>query len=425
VCEIEIKKSHVREELYNTNAISSRLVMIHRRRVLTLNACAVITMYVVISFIGWHQESITPWMEMEVSLIVRKQQFSDNSSQPTTLAKTTSDTFLGRKPHKSCVVTEIVHRFVADIDNSEVSCQPHIPLESGCLSARESLKYEPEKYECKKENKVNLCSQVKNSLKFNCTGAEKVCELDDVVHIYRFELENGPFLNVTATSKTGRIALEHVVRSEAKKAIESLHRFLFISCSGRVDKTQLLPLKLEKHDKERTREEESRTKNIDNNEKERVNVNLLLLDSISRSHFYRSLRRTINFFNKTNVRGDPKSSEILDFELFQSIHGASQENTYALMTGKTFTEQQKASRSREEEPVELDKFYGFLKKNGYETLYQDDMCFAANYGLRRDLGGLRETWYQFNKRLNKESNIDDYGKCLLYRKSLNYFGYQK
>lgn len=65
------------------------------------------------------------------------------------------------------------------------------------------------------------------------------------------------------------------------------------------------------------------------------------------------------------------------------------------MTGKTFTEQQKTEK-REEEPVELEKFYGFMKENGYDTLYQDDMCFAANYGLGRDLSGLRDTWSQFN-----------------------------
>ena len=115
-----------------------------------------------------------------------------------------------------------------------------------------------------------------------------------------------------------------------------------------------------------------------------ININLMLIDSVSRPHFYRSLPRTIKYLQ--NLRHNNKT-EVLDFELFHSIKGRTFESLIALFTG----ENPRISDKYEGVAVppfavDFKKMFKKLRIAGYDTLYQEDLCWEHDWGLIKDTG---------------------------------------
>jgi len=136
----------------------------------------------------------------------------------------------------------------------------------------------------------------------------------------------------------------------------------------------------------------------------KININIVLLDSTSRSHFYRSLPKTLQMIERIN--SDPtNAADILDFELFQAINGHTNTNIRALFTGKLYP---KNATNDERELLGFDHFFGKFVANGYKTYYQDDMCYDNVWGLRLNLG-TPGTWKKFKRSL-RDNHIHSTGK---------------
>lgn len=119
-----------------------------------------------------------------------------------------------------------------------------------------------------------------------------------------------------------------------------------------------------------------------------ININLMLIDSVSRPHFYRSLPRTIKYLQSLKHINE---TEVLDFELFHSIKGRTFESLIALFTGKN----PRISAKYEGVAVppfavDFKRIFKKLKNAGYDTLYQEDLCWEHDWGLIKDTGIYKE-----------------------------------
>ena len=134
------------------------------------------------------------------------------------------------------------------------------------------------------------------------------------------------------------------------------------------------------------------------------NINIILLDSVSRSHFFRSLKKTTKFLRKTDLHSN---ADVLDFELFQSIHGHTTENLHGLFNGKLLSSNY-TDREKEFMKTEFQVLLKYVKNQGYKVIYQEDMCWQGTYGLNTDLGVFLE-WEKFYNEFKENSFIDDPG----------------
>ncbi|KAK1174408.1 hypothetical protein AOXY_G1898 [Acipenser oxyrinchus oxyrinchus] len=110
----------------------------------------------------------------------------------------------------------------------------------------------------------------------------------------------------------------------------------------------------------------------------RLNVNILLLDSVSRHHFFRILQKTVSTFRTLN-EDVFKTGRVFDFELVQGIKGRTFESLQALFAGKAFD-----SAVLRLKTVDLNETLGKFKAFGYETLYVEDMCWEWEWGLVKE-----------------------------------------
>ncbi|XP_067835282.1 uncharacterized protein [Heptranchias perlo] len=151
-----------------------------------------------------------------------------------------------------------------------------------------------------------------------------------------------------------------------------------------------------------------------------LNVNILLLDSVSRHHFYRILPKTINTFRNLNTNVF-KTGHIFDFELVQGIKSRTFESLQALFGGESFNPLKPfSSFVLPPKAVDLNKTLGHFKEFGYEILYLEDMCWKWDWGLVKELRALKKK-APFSERLKlfleavKRSGIDrvdvSYSSC--------------
>ena len=137
-----------------------------------------------------------------------------------------------------------------------------------------------------------------------------------------------------------------------------------------------------------------------------INVNLILIDSVSRPHFYRSLPQTVKALRSINSDTSIPAM-VLDFEFFHSVKHRTFETMHALFSGELVQIDQNMNPF----PVGAHTMFGKFKQSGYQTLWQEDMCWTYEWGLVRDLKvmneslSLEERWKQFNAAL-KNNSID-------------------
>ncbi|XP_078457307.1 uncharacterized protein LOC144722776 [Lampetra planeri] len=111
-----------------------------------------------------------------------------------------------------------------------------------------------------------------------------------------------------------------------------------------------------------------------------ISVNVLLLDSVSRHHFYRSLPKTVAEFRRLNEHGFKRGGRVLDFQLLQGIKSRTQESLQALLAGEV------NEAAGADATVRSERVFRHYKRRGYETLYLEDMCWLWDWGLVRELG---------------------------------------
>lgn len=110
----------------------------------------------------------------------------------------------------------------------------------------------------------------------------------------------------------------------------------------------------------------------------KINVNIVLEDSVSRSHFYRSMPRSAQSLRDI-YRDSSFQATVLDFELVQSYAAYTLLNAQFLMAGKSLEDTNsngKSSKRLNGFNVLAEKF----KRFGYQTLMHEDLCWYDEWG---------------------------------------------
>ena len=272
-----------------------------------------------------------------------------------------------------------------------ISCQPHKASADSCRYTAELYKFDRDLLECKDKTSYKFCTlNNQNEIKCSFPNFCSSIQVDGV------DPKSGDYAQFASYERAQDAVkgIPDVFHNVSKSAF----KFMFIICkrsNHSIHSQQLVPAIL--------LPTSSPFKMMHTRS---ININIILLDSLSRPHFYRSLPLLIKEFNRIN-RHDDSHGEVLDFTSFQSLHGHTSENVHALFTG-TFLPENMTEREKERAYVGIDSLYGKFKNAGYTTMYQDDLCWKEYWGMRLELG-FPKSWESMLKRI-KASNIDDTGK---------------
>ncbi|KAL9963672.1 hypothetical protein ACROYT_G027199 [Oculina patagonica] len=290
-------------------------------------------------------------------------------------------------------------------------CTPHKPSEESCRFTQETYAIKPGLAKCKKRGMGDVCKMEINrtgkgrEIFFICN--QTLCKQgeSDSFKVYSMDPMTGTasIVREFSTVKKLEVGLPEVV----KKNKQNKFNFVFIECVSPQGKevSQFVPI-----EPGLTIEETSnvRKPNL-------INVNVLLIDSIARAHFYRSLPRTVATFKKWRENPTAVPAKVFDFELFQALHGHTAENTHALFTGELFPIEKKDKSL----PVNMSAIFGHFKRAGFHTMFQEDLCWKGIWGLMLDLG-VRQ-WNDLQTKM-KTTFIDHTGLTHSSCKILNSLG---
>ena len=286
-----------------------------------------------------------------------------------------------------------------------LACKPHIPSENACRYAAKAYAPYPSLVDCP-ELPYELCTVEDNkpvslidsfpSLKIRCDMS--LCDVTKPMYVEVMDPKSGEMMNYAIPVGANDSTVENIVLKYAKISRSADLNFLFLSCSGlytRVHVSQLITFL-------------PSLPRLDNKaQKDKVNVNVFLIDSLSRAHFYRSLPNTVEFLKKANV--DSKfPAHIFEYELFQAIHGHTHESEHGLFTGTLYRESI-PPKKRSDMPVGLNVLYGVFKQAGYQTMFLDDLCWKAVYGIVSKVRAWN--WHTLLSKM-KTTNIDTRGERL-------------
>ncbi|KXJ27905.1 uncharacterized protein LOC110232882 [Exaiptasia diaphana] len=253
-------------------------------------------------------------------------------------------------------------------------CKPHQPTIEGCKEAHRLYYYDPKP--CDPTFQGDICTlsvHIKNVSRMLRARCNRSLCLEGRRHFSVKMLNPDTGMHDMIRSYSTFKQLELRLPSILKSNHAEKNNYVFLQCKGKdnLPKFQLLPI-----DPRYTLQENKATPR----HKNRLNVNIVLIDSVARDHFYRSLPKTIQTFKR--LAKTPTSPMVFDFELFQAVEGHTAENTHALFTGSLFppTEDRDAIR-----PVGMEKFFGTFKRAGYQTMWQEDLCWEGQWGLTIDL----------------------------------------
>lgn len=301
--------------------------------------------------------------------------------------------------------------------NSYGACEPHTPSVDACSLAHALFLPNPSLSECKRNNETyekkicffeNETASTKNEFKVKCD--EQVCKRfvkEDkksprnsvTFAVYTTDPEDG--LLKLLQSYTEISDLELQLPRIALLTAKSKFNFMFIRCFDARKNENLVsqlisvpPALSMSQDKSKVRAKNS------------INVNIVLLDSVSRAHFYRSLPKTVGKLRKlaANSINDPSATKVFDFELFQAVHGHTTHNEHALFTGQLLPD---FDPEWDQPAVKAGILFGHFKRAGYQTMWQEDLCWTARWGLMKDLNA--EDWEELQYRL-RENYIDSTGE---------------
>ena len=297
------------------------------------------------------------------------------------------------KTFSSCPTLSI-HR--KPVSTPSATCQLPKVREDACTFAKSIFSTDPLIHACN-SSQVNLCKMEKihsGSAKVQCHTTS--CGSSDIISVgfinpHDGSLAWGHFSFLQDVEKS----LNNYVQNTASK---EYFPFAFLRCDefwNPTAKTQLLilPPKGVVADKPHKRLKEKP-----------ININIMLIDSVSRPHFYRSLPQTVKAFRDINAKS---SARVLDFELFHAIKPRTFETIHALFSGELLEVDQFVNPVAVKAGVMFDKF----KSVGYQTMWQEDMCWTYEWGLVRDLKimnksrPLAEIWHNLTTAL-KNNSID-------------------
>ena len=314
--------------------------------------------------------------------------------------------------------TKLSHNQSNPVSNSnDAKCIPYYEALDVCAATK---KYYPArglhcKSKCHPQNNERLCNLVNSTrtstftkISLKCSMA--LCDETGVV----VATVNSAYGVVTKQSPYSDVrSLENGVRKAIIKSLKHGFDYIFLSCKStnvwrnKTEQILFLPSLLEKLEK---REDKRRQKkNLPRTAQ--PNINIIVLDSISRAHFPRVFPRTTQLLKEIADRQNGPT--IADFKYFQSLAPFTFVNIKSFMSGK-----QKYSNLKRRD-VGFREMFEKLKKRGYQTMVQEDTCWYDKWGSiltsnnkrERTLRSLREIgkgWKAF-ERVIKRSNIDGVG----------------
>lgn len=257
------------------------------------------------------------------------------------------------------------------------ACLPHIQSEKACEYTANAYAPYPSLLECP-ELPYDLCTISEKkprssnhsfiSLKILCDMS--LCDLSKPMYIEGMNPNNGKMIKYDIPMGANDSTVENLVVKYLKRSRVADLNFLFLNCTGLFTGVKISQLLTFLPDLPRL---------TNKTQKDKVNVNVVLLDSLSRAHFYRSLPNTINFLQEKNA--DPSfPAHVFEYELFQAVHGHTHEIEHALFSGTLYPEEW-TSKQKAAKPVDLHVLYGVFKEAGYQTMFLDDLCWKATYGM--------------------------------------------
>lgn len=274
------------------------------------------------------------------------------------------------------------------------SCRLPVIRKEACSFAKAIFTMNPANQSCN-TSQVNLCRMEKTPTGFPRVECHTTtCGSPDIISVGFIDPHDGSFSwRHFSFLQDVEKALNNYIQSAPA---EDYFPFAFLRCDefwNPTAKTQLflLPPRGATADKSR-----------DNFHVKAINVNIMLIDSVSRPHFYRSLRQTVKAFRSINAN---TSALVLDFELFHAIKPRTFENIHALFSGELLDIEQLVNPV----PVKADVMFNKFKSLGYQTMWQEDLCWTYEWGLVRDFKvmnqslPLKEIWHNLTSALKKNS----------------------
>ena len=170
-------------------------------------------------------------------------------------------------------------------------------------------------------------------------------------------------------------------------------------------------------------------------EKRRFNINIVLEDSLSRAHFYRTLLKTASTFRDI-IYNQSIPSTLLEFEKAQSHASNTYHSLQRLFTAQKYRNSKTncgygikeflANVTKLTCTYGVEEMFSWYKKAGYGTLLQEDHCWFDHWGSfldpRKGLARVKNEksrlsrWQDFVQIVKKSGRgevIDDYGMSIL------------
>lgn len=299
--------------------------------------------------------------------------------------------------------------------NEEVSCILHKPNETDCERAAREYETHKRPLKCLQRSQREICSiedtwrsSPENDLKFHCDLSPCKGHPVTVTGIHPSEGivdKEKEQQNFTSAKALETFLSQFVIVNTLRR-----FNFCFLHCKpGRknamISQILTFPPLLETEQSEFLPNE--RDKNL-------INFNVVVLDSVSRAHFYRSLPKTVDTL-RTLVHNDSINATALDFELLQSSAPYTFHNIRAFMSGKTDFNYVEHSNGT----YGIEVLYKKLKNQGYYTLLQEDSCWFDEWGslftnnvfqnkTPHTTDEIEKRWENFKEIVNGYY-IDDYG----------------
>uniref|UniRef100_A0A7M5WVA6 Uncharacterized protein n=2 Tax=Clytia hemisphaerica TaxID=252671 RepID=A0A7M5WVA6_9CNID len=300
-------------------------------------------------------------------------------------------------------------------NRQDITCKPNTLTESACNYVKSKYHYDYHTYKCGKgegEPTLNICTFQEQSTTFKCNHKACGAKFNGSIYIQLFDTNRTGWHYTIKPGYNDSESLERAVLKFAKRSSKFADDFMFLVCQG-TNQLQLLHF-------DATHFKEPKANRNDKNSpqtKNKTNINVIWLDSVSRRHFFLSLPKTINQIREINTNESTKA-EVIDFELMQAVHGHTHLNTFPFFEGRVLPETMSGKQKSNTLP-NMNKLFNFMRSSGYKNLYQEDMCYKGFYGLNEMLNG-GKTWKKLSKKL-KNLQIDDLGITMASCKIIHFY----
>ena len=244
---------------------------------------------------------------------------------------------------------------------------------------------------CRSKQYKPICEYTKKKLVEKDGHSTLTCDLKDCatgsLKLGSFNLDTGHFvyqkLNTTTTSQILETLIETERRWQKLRGGQKKRRiapFVFLNCKakrflGNRKIRQILTFPLVS--KPLKGRPDFVKENTQKGESDPININIVVIDSLSRQHFYRVLPKTAAALKSINHRSNTLT-KALDFKGMQSLAPFTYVNIHALMNGTIDNTNQKKNSKRREYPIQ--KLFAAFKMKGYETMLQEDSCWHDKWG---------------------------------------------